>query len=97
MKVGIPELSEPVDIYLALYAPSISDELFIIKPDHSVQLLSAGLVPWRANTTGNTLESLFGSVAASIFPGGSYYLAACIMPAGNPAAYYMWATSFTIP
>jgi len=97
LKVGIPELSEPADIYLALYAPSISDNIFLIGSDHSFQPLSSGLVPWRANTTGNTLESLFGSIPASAFPDGPYFLAVYLTPVGNPGAFYIWATSFTIP
>ncbi|HTR45083.1 MAG TPA: matrixin family metalloprotease [Thermodesulfovibrionales bacterium] len=90
-----------VDIYLAIYAPFIDSNIWLIRPDNSLQRISDGLVPWRARTGGQVDEMLFGDIPLSSMPKGAYFLYALVTPADSPVTaltpYYFWSTSFTIP
>lgn len=98
LKIGLPEIASPVDIYLALFAKDLDPEnAYCIKPDRSFQVLSNGLIPWKANTTGGLNEIIYKDVSTSAFPAGTYIFLMLVTPAGDLSASYLWATSFVIP
>lgn len=96
LQVGLHDYNGPVDIYLAIAAPSLSPEIFIITPGNSVQALSAGLVAWKSGVNSAVNESLFGNLPASILPSGTYRLYFMVTPAGSLSAYDLWTTYFTL-
>ena len=96
LQVSLPEFSVPIDIYLAISAPSISTDIFIIKSDLSLQPLSMGLAKWRENTTGPVDESLYRDISISSLPNGRYSLYVLVTPVGNQNAYYLWETYFDV-
>jgi Divergent InlB B-repeat domain len=98
LQVSFPQFSAPVDIYLGIYAPGIDPNVWIIKPDLSLQPASNGLVKWKENTTGPINEDLYVDIPISTLSSGTYNLAALVTPAGNSSfdAYYLWATNFII-
>ena len=101
LEVGLPPFSGAVDVYLGIYAPAISpDDIYIVKPDLSLQLLSSGLVPWINNSGwGDIDESLYGDIPTSTLPSGTYELYLMVTATGNMdlADYYFWATYFVVP
>ena len=96
IQVGLNQFAGPVDIYLGIYAPAIDPNIWIIKPDLSLQPVSDGLVPWKAGTTGPINESLYGDILASGLPQGIYYLYLAVTPAGSIERFFLWETYFTI-
>ena len=93
------DFNGPVDIYLGLHNPLVSPDIFLLRPDYSLQALSAGFVPWKTNTTGSVNESLFGDIPAlALLPdlGGPYTVYFVVAPAGNLSGFYLWQTSFFI-
>lgn len=98
LKVGLFPFEEPVDIYFAIYAPSIVSELLIVKPDSSLQLISEGLVPWKSNIKASISETLY-TFPAAFLPSGDYYFFLGVVPAGEDfsSAYYIWSTHLLVP
>jgi len=95
--VGLSQLSGAVDVYFALYAPSIDpNNIYTLKSDNTFQLLSAVLEPWKGNTTGHIDEPLFGDIPTSLLPPGTYYLYLAVTPAFSLDTYYLWTTYFVI-
>ena len=99
LQVGLPPFSGAVDVYLGIYAPVISPDVFIIKPDLSLQLLSSGLVPWISSGWEDIDGSLYGNIQVSPFPSGIYELYLVVTAAGDPDPedYYFWSTYFVVP
>ncbi len=96
LTVGFCQFSAPVDIYLALYAPTFdSSNYYIVTPGSTVQALSrVGLIAWKTGVTGPIDESLFGPLASSGLPAGKYYVYIMVTPSGVQSPYYLWQTDF---
>jgi hypothetical protein len=92
-RVRLPAFSGPVDLYLALYAPAISDDYWLFTAEGTVQRLSEGLIPWRTAASGGIDVSLFGDVPAAIFPPGGYSLFLLAAAPGTLEQHYLWMTS----
>jgi hypothetical protein len=101
LEIGLNQFSGPVDIYLAIAAPDLVPDLYIIKPDLALQPVSMGLEPWRATTSGPVNEKLYGDISISSLPPATYYLYIAVTPAGSliepNVSFYFWTTSFVIP
>jgi hypothetical protein len=95
LHVALNQHEGAVDVYLGIYAPSINPDIHIIKPDLTLQPISMGLVPWRANTNRPINEDLFGAI--SRLPAATYYLYIAVTKAGSQTTYYLWTTHFIIP
>ena len=96
LRVGLPTFSGPVDIYLVLYAPELSQEYWLIGQDLGAYAASNGPVKWREGTTGNIDNALYGDIPAQYLPPAVYNLYAVVTPAGSFDAYYVWSTAFEI-
>jgi hypothetical protein len=97
LQVGFSSFSAAVDIYLGIYAPHVASDVYIIKSDLSLQPVSQGLETWKTNTTGPVNESLFGDIAISALPSGTYSLYLVVTPAGSQNTFYFWTTYFEVP
>jgi hypothetical protein len=95
LKIGLKKHEGEIDVYLGIYAPSIDSEIHVIKPDLTLQPVSMGLVPWKANTAGPINEVLYGDI--SWLPAATYYLYIAVTKAGSQATFYLWKTHFVIP
>jgi hypothetical protein len=98
VQVATGEFASPVDMYFALYAPSIDPfNIYLMRQDGSLQPASLGIAPWMSGVTGVT-QSLFGSIPTSDLPKGTYTLGLMATPpgAGIASAYYFWMTNFTV-
>jgi len=97
LQVKVPPFPDLVDIYLLIYAPQLDQEnIYLIKSNLSVQPLSMGLVPWKANTYGGTEETLF-QIGMNVLPKSIYYLYLLTAPAGGMESFYLWTTYFVNP
>lgn len=106
LRVSLGQFSGPVDIYMALYAPDVDPaNIYILRPDSTLQPLSKGLIAWKENTRGPIEESL-GNIPTSTIPAEVYYLYLMVTPsaqqqttvsgktqAGVPTAYTAWKTA----
>jgi hypothetical protein len=86
----------PVDMYLALFVPAISPDIFLVTPTGLQPLSTAGLVPWQTSVMGID-TSLFGSVSTAQLRAATYNLFLVVTPAGSISTFYFWQTSFVLP
>ena len=69
LQVGVIGFSEPVDLYIAIFAPSLAGpEIYQIRPDLGFQPLVAGFIPWKSNTTASIDANLYGNIPVSLLP-----------------------------
>ena len=98
LQVGFPAFSGPVDVYLGIYAPAISPDLYLVTPDNEFQPVTQGQVArWRNNTGDPVEESLFGETPTSELPAGTYTLYCLVTLPGTTDKFYLWSTSFVLP
>lgn len=81
LRVGLNQFNVPVDIYFLIMAPNLSSEFYLLRSDYTLQPLSSGIEPWKANTTGPVNETLF-DVPLSSIPEEIYYFIVVVTPAG---------------
>lgn len=97
MQIGFLAFSSPVDIYIGLYAPMISNEIFLISSNMTLQALSSGIVKWKENWTDPIDEKLFQNIFLKAMPEGKYSCYVLVVPAGKNSPGYLWETNFTNP
>jgi hypothetical protein len=99
IRVGLGQFSGPVDVYFALFVPSIDpNNIYMLGSDYSLQpLLSMEIEPWKENTFGPIDEYLFGDIPTLLLPSGIYYLYLLVTPADSLDTYYLWSTYFVVP
>lgn len=98
LQVKLPRFSKPMDIYLIVYAPEISDNIFFVAADSSIvgipQTETDQWPAWLRNFRGPFGQSIFGNWALMFFPPGRYYFAVIATPAGTPSDaivdFYCW-------
>jgi hypothetical protein len=95
--LALPPFVSPVDIYLGLYAPHLSSEIFSITPDNGLIPISSAIVKWRQNTAGPVYGYLYENVPADSFLPGIYFLYVLVTPADKLDTYYLWETYFEMP
>jgi hypothetical protein len=97
VQVATSEFVSPVDMYFAIYAPSIDPfNFYMLHPDGSLQPASSGMEPWMSGVT-SVNQTIFGSIPTSALPKGTYTMGFMATPAGtNMSTYYFWMTNFTI-
>jgi len=95
LQISLGQFTGLVDIYFAIYAPSIDpNNIYILNSDNYFQTT---IVPWKENTQGPIDEKLFGDIPLSLLPPGTYYLYLAVTPADSLDYYYLWTTYFLIP
>jgi hypothetical protein len=97
VQVATSEFASPVDMYFAIYAPSIDPfNIYMLRPDGSLQPASSGVEPWMSGVT-SVNQAMFGNIPTSSLPKGTYTMGLMAAPAGaNMSTYYLWMTNFTI-
>lgn len=96
LNIALDAFPAPVDIYFGVVLPLDPNNVYLLKPDNSFQLLSAGLAAWKSNNTGPVNESLFGELPVSLLPKGTYTLYLLVTPAGSTNSFYLWQTNFIV-
>jgi hypothetical protein len=99
LQVKLGAFVDSVDLYFAVFIPDLDPlNLWILKPDLSFQTQQDGIVPWKANVTGSTYETLFGEIPVSALPSSKYYVYFAATQAGKDfsSGYYLWQTQFEI-
>jgi hypothetical protein len=94
----IGQFQMPMDIYFALYAPSIDPfNIYLLNQEGGLNPVSMGMSPWITGVM-SIDEMPFGAdIPTSMLPKGTYNLGLMATPAGsNVATYYLWMTSFVI-
>ena len=92
-------MQENSDVYLAISAPALTgnNDVYLFMPDGSLRPLANGLVPWRTNVK-SVNEIVFGDIAITDIPEGSYTLYVGVTPTGDilwDSPYYVWQTTLT--
>jgi glucose/arabinose dehydrogenase/plastocyanin len=94
IEIGLNQFAGPVDVYLAVFAPSLNPEILVLTPS-GLQPLSAGLTPWLQSTTGPLAVALLQSFPLSALPQGSYTFFLAAAPPADTSVFYLWMTGFT--
>lgn len=98
INLGLNKFSGAVDIYFGIYAAALDPvNIYILKPDYTLQALSTGLVSWQSDTAGPLSANLFGEVPVSSLLSGTYDLYLMVTPHNNQDNYYFWSTYFISP
>lgn len=97
MRVAMPVMLDPVDVYLALYAPDVNPDIWVFTPGPGMQSLNDGLVAWKEGTTGGFDETLFGDIPVNMLPSGTYNIYMVVTPQGSTDTWYFYSTYFVIP
>jgi hypothetical protein len=94
---GLGEFAGPMDMYMALYAPSLDPfNIYLLHQDGTMQPASSGLAPWMSGVT-SIDQTPFGNVPTSMLPKGNYNVYFMATPTGgNMSSYYFWTTNFVI-
>ena len=97
--LGMDEFSGPVDIYFGVFMPALDPvNIWILKPDMTLQPESSGIVPWKTSVTDPTSELLINEVPKAVFNAGTYYVYLAVTPAGQgfSGGFYLWMTEFDV-
>ncbi|MEW6571018.1 MAG: plastocyanin/azurin family copper-binding protein [Nitrospirota bacterium] len=92
--IGLNQFTEPVDIYLALLAPSLSPDILLLTPA-GLQPLSSGLASWMQSVSEPLSVTLLQNFPISALPQGSYTFFLAVTPAADTTTFYLWMTGFT--
>lgn len=90
LKVKLPAVAGPVDIYLGV-AVSGNDDLFLVNSANAFIPISEGLVAWKSAHNGDAIEeTIVSNIIWALLPQGTYNFYVMITPVGNTADYYLW-------
>ena len=94
---AIGQFANPMDMYLAIYAPSIDPfNIYLMHPDGTIKPVSAGFEPWMAGVTAVD-ETPIANLPTSELTPGTYMIGLMATPrGGNMSTYYMWTTNFVV-
>jgi hypothetical protein len=73
LNAHFPLQAQPVTVYLGYSTPS--GELFLFRQDHSLELLTETLWPWRQNVTAEQAAQILSTPTAQISQGAYYFYA----------------------
>ncbi|MEI6632396.1 MAG: hypothetical protein WCP22_01110 [Chlamydiota bacterium] len=97
LRIGLPQFAGPVDVYFALFAPSLDPRAILILGENStLSPMPLGVTPWRTGVTEAVDEDLFGGVPVKDLSPARHDLYCAVAPAGSTQSYYLWQTSFTV-
>ena len=96
MRVGFLQFGDPVDLYLALYAPDIDPDIYWFDQDNILHASAEGLVKWRENSVGPIDEIVLDNIPVNSITPATYYVYAIVTPPGDTTKYYIWDTYFQI-
>ena len=93
---GFPQFAGNVDVYMGIYAPSISPDVYLLDSSGALAPYTQ-LVPWMLNVP-LVWQPIFGDISTAAVTPGVYYLYLGVTPAGDTAAdnFYIWETSFLV-
>jgi fibronectin type 3 domain-containing protein len=96
VRIGLPEFSAPVDVYLALDWPAIDPEnIYLINELMELSPLSSGLVKWKENLTGPVSEIVMSDISLAELPPGIYKFYLLVTPAGSTETYFLWSAELS--
>jgi hypothetical protein len=97
INVETPYFDSPVDMYLIIYIPKLSNELFLFNNEGSINPISKGIVKWKTNITEKISNTIYEGAVTDL-PDGNYkvYLYLVVMPTGilDLDKAYIWETGF---
>ncbi|MBI5640885.1 MAG: c-type cytochrome, partial [Nitrospirae bacterium] len=96
LNVSIGNMAGPSDVYLGVSVPGDPDNMFILRSDYTIQPMSAGLVPWKPNTTGPINETLLSGMPVDGLTPGTYTFYLLLTPANDLGSFYLWLTAVTV-
>lgn len=97
IRIGLGKRSDPSDVYLAIYAPAVSPEVYLVTGAGALRPSGLGLAPWKANRRERVDEKPFGDLPVALLRPGSYFLGLLVTPPGNMSRYNLWITHFAVP
>ena len=101
LKVALSGFSDAVDVLLAVYAPSLANDLFLFGPDGLLYPSFQGIRIWKQGIQEGVDESPLNGLSISFLPAGIYKFFLMVTPSGEIASgslddFYLWSTGFVI-
>ena len=97
LNVGLSMQASPVDLYVGLLSENLGSDLLLFTGLNALQPASVvGLVPWKANTTGDFTNLLLSDFPVTALPDGTYYFFLYLTPAGDMSSSRLWATALVV-
>ncbi|HWR90011.1 MAG TPA: hypothetical protein VN260_07110, partial [Dissulfurispiraceae bacterium] len=91
VRIGLPEFSSPVDVYLATYWPAVDpDNFYLLNGLNELSPFSSGIVKWKERHTGPVMETVMSEASLAALPPGVYKFYAIVTPAGSLDHFYLW-------
>ena len=96
--VDLPVFTDPVDLYLGIYAPAINpnDIILLIDDGTKIDWMQNGLKTWNSNVL-RSINKPIRLISLNEIPSGSYIFYLLAVPANNFSFtdYYLWSTTYT--
>ena len=101
LRIKLPRFDVPIDAYLGIYAPHLSDDIFLLGADGTFHALSQGIVAWHKNFEDNIDEVAIPEIETSILPKGAYVFYLLVTPhdelsSGRLDQFYLWSTTLVM-
>lgn len=98
IRLALPNFKNKVNIYFAIYAPSIVKKIFLLNSENRLVEFNndlTNLPVWKANViTGIDEQSLFGNINIQSWPSGTYYFMIIAADPQDFSKRYSWLTYF---
>ena len=95
--VAIGQFSNPMDIYLTVYAPSVNPfNIYLVQPDGTLKPASMGIEPWMAGVTSVDQTPVTNMPTSSLAKGTYTVGLMATETGGNMSTYYLWTTHFVV-
>ncbi len=92
VRIGLPEFSSPVDVYLATYWPAVDPvNIYLVNGLNELSPLSSGLVKWKENHTRPVSEIVMSVASMAVLPPGAYTFYLAVTPAGSLEHFFFWS------
>ena len=103
LNIKLPRFLEPMDVYLGIYAPELSDSIYLFNESGKLVPFKDELVPWITNTMGGVSAWPLGRIVTYLIPGihipgGEYQFYLVAAPSGSnfSEGYYLWKTNIEV-
>ncbi len=110
LQVNLGQFLSPMDVYAGWGISTDPDKLYFLNSNYSIQTftfseviqalssgtLPAGVGPWKSAVMEPVNETLVNGLPVSQLGPGTYTLFLLTTPAGSPANFYIWRTSFDV-
>ncbi len=96
IRIALPNFEEKSNVYIAIYAPNLNNNIFMLNSNNQLVPYNGELVPWKYEIiNGVSKQTVFGDIDISSWPSGKYYFMTIVSNYNDFNKRYEWITYFT--